>query len=170
MKDRGIAAIIEAVVSSLLLIAAFSVGFYLLSTPTISHQRYSEDLTKVGYNLLSALAENDGFDKLMFDSYGKFTVGWEQQLKVVIVSLLPSNIIFNVTVYNATLINDNITNFVELKILNTATVSNVLDESGHSNEAAFLKAGDNAEASYIYTTKHLQILVISIKLATLGGA
>jgi len=170
MRKRGIATIVEAIVSSLILIAAFSVGFYFISSPAISHQRYSEDLTKVGYNLLSALASNDGFDKLIYDSQGNMKAGWEQQLKVVIDSLITRNIIFNVTVYEAKLIDDNLTNFVELKILNNATVSNAVDEFGHSNEAAFLKAGENAEASYIYTTKQLHILVVSMKLATLGGA
>ena len=170
MRRRGVATIVEAIVSSLILIAAFSMGFYFISSPVISHQRYSEDLTKLGYNLLSGLAANDGFDKLIYDSQGNIIVGWEQQLKVVIDSLLPRNIIFNITVYEAKLIDDNLTNFVDLKILNNVTVSNTVDEFGHSNEAAFLKAGENAEASYIYTTKQLHILVITMKLATLGGA
>ena len=163
MKKRGIATIIEAVISSLLLIAAFSVGFYFITTTAMSHQRYSEDLTKVGYSLLSDLSANDGFDKLiLFYPNGSVIGGWEQQLKLVINSLIPSNIIFNVTVYKPEV--NNSSGLVDLTPLNTQTISNV------SNETAFLKAGENSEVSYIYTTKDLHILVISMKLAILGGA
>jgi hypothetical protein len=166
MKRRGIATIVEAIFSSLLLIATFSVGFYLLSSPAISHQRYSEDLTKVGYNLLSTLSANNGFDELMYDSQGNLKVGWEQQLRVVIDSLIAPNIIFNMTVYEAV---NNSQGNVDLKPLNSLIVSNAVDQFGNSNANAFLKAGENAEASYIYTTKQMHILVISIQLATLGG-
>jgi hypothetical protein len=167
MKKKGVATIIEAVVASLLLISVFSVSFFLISTPSIPHQRYSEDLTKVGYNLLSGLAVNDGFDGVLYDSNGNMVKGWEQQLTVVINTLIPNNIIFNVTVYEA--LNDPQTNMVIFKILNNATISNTLDNNGHSNELAFLNAGENADVSYIYTTKLLHILVIDLKLATLGG-
>lgn len=168
MNKKGIGTIIEAIIASLLLITVFSVSFFLISTPSISHQRYSEDLTKEGYNLLSALAANDGFDGVLYDSKGNLTKGWEQQLTVAINTLIPSNIIFNVTIYEA--VNDTQTNMVVLKILNNATISNTLDNLGHSNEVAFLQAGENAQVSYIYTTKLLHILVIDMKLATLGGA
>lgn len=166
MMLKGISRIIESVVAALLILAAFSISSYLTLPPNTPHQRSSEDLTKFGYNLLSSLAVNDGFDKLIFDSNGNLKEGWEQQLKVVINSLIPQNIIFNITVYNATL---NELGFVELKELNTKTISNAVDESDKANEAVFLKAGENAQVSYVYTTKWMKVIVVEMKLALLGS-
>ncbi|MGB9727768.1 MAG: hypothetical protein ACPLZF_05100 [Nitrososphaeria archaeon] len=166
MMLKGISRIIESVVAALLILAAFSISSYLTLPPNTPHQRSSEDLTKFGYNLLSSLAVNDGFDKLIFDSNGNLKDGWEQQLKVVINSLIPQNIVFNITVYNATL---NELGFVELKELNTKTISNAVDEFGKANEAVFLKAGENAQVSYVYTTKWMKVIVVEMKLALLGS-
>jgi len=163
---KGISRIIEAVVSSLLILAAFSISYYLTLPPNTPHQRSSEDLKKLGYNLLSSLAANEGFDRLMFDSNGNVKEGWEQQLKVVINSLIPHNIIFNITVYNATL---NSLGFVELIPLNTRVISNAVDEFDKVNEAVFLKAGENAQISYVYTTKWMKVIVVEMELALLGS-
>ncbi|MCX8189107.1 MAG: hypothetical protein N3F64_05300 [Nitrososphaeria archaeon] len=163
---RGISRIIEAVVSSLLILSAFSISYYLTLPPNIPHQRSSEDLKKFGYNLLSSLAANQGFDQLIFDSSGKVKQGWEQQFKVVINSFMPHNIIFNISIYNATL---NQLGFVELVRLNKAVISNVVDEFGKANEAVFLKAGENVQISYVYTTRWMKVIVIEMKLALLGS-
>jgi len=164
---KAISRIIEAVVVALLILAAFSISSYLILPPNTPHQRASQDLTKFGYNLLSSLAANEGFDQLIYDSSGRLKEGWEQQLKVVINSLIPHNIIFNITVYNATL---NELGFVDLKELNSVAISNAEDEFGRANEAVFLKAGENAQISYVYTTRWMKVIVINMKLALLGSA
>ncbi|MEM2950966.1 MAG: hypothetical protein QXV52_07715 [Nitrososphaeria archaeon] len=166
MRKKGISRIIEAVVASLLILSAFSISYYLMLPQNTPHQRLSEDLKKFGYNLLSSLAANNGFDQLIFDSNGNVKKDWEQQLKVVINSLIPHNIIFSIRVYNATL---NQLGFVELEPLNSVTISNAVDDSGQPNDAIFLKAGENIQISYIYTTRWMKVIVIEMKLALLGG-
>ncbi|MEM3826819.1 MAG: hypothetical protein QXZ08_04590 [Nitrososphaeria archaeon] len=163
---KGISRIIEAVVSSLLILAAFTISYYLTLPPNTPHQRSSEDLKKFGYNLLSSLAANQGFDQLIFDSNGNVKVGWEQQFKVVINSLIPHNIIFDISIYNATLSE---LGFVELVPLNNAVISNAVDEFGKVNEVVFLKAGENIQISYVYTTRWMKVIVIEMKLALLGS-
>ncbi|MEM0385552.1 MAG: hypothetical protein QXS74_00035 [Nitrososphaeria archaeon] len=163
---KGISRIIEAVVSSLLILAAFTISYYLTLPPNTPHQRSSEDLKKFGYNLLSSLAANQGFDQLIFDSNGNVKVGWEQQFKVVINSLIPHNIIFDISIYNATLSE---LGFVELVQLNNAVISNAVDEFGKVNEVVFLKAGENIQISYVYTTRWMKVIVIEMKLALLGS-
>ncbi|MEM4140301.1 MAG: hypothetical protein QXG36_04285 [Nitrososphaeria archaeon] len=163
---KGISRIIEAVVSSLLILAAFTISYYLNLPPNTPHQRSSEDLKKFGYNLLSSLAANQGFDQLIFDSNGNVKVGWEQQFKVVINSLIPHNIIFDISIYNATLSE---LGFVELVQLNNDVISNAVDEFGKVNEVVFLKAGENIQISYVYTTRWMKVIVIEMKLALLGS-
>lgn len=167
MNKKGISRIIEAVVSALLILAAFSISYFLTLPPNTPHQRASEDLKKFGYNLISSIAANQGFDNLIFDSKGAVKEGWEQQFKVVINSLIPHNIIFNISVYNATLNN---LGFVELVPLNDGIISNAVDEFGKVNEAVFLKAGENVQVSYVYTTRWMKVIVIEMKLALLGVA
>ncbi|MEM3385876.1 MAG: hypothetical protein QXE78_10175, partial [Nitrososphaeria archaeon] len=151
---------------SLLILAAFTISYYLTLPPNTPHQRSSEDLKKFGYNLLSSLAANQGFDQLIFDSNGNVKVGWEQQFKVVINSLIPHNIIFDISIYNATLSE---LGFVELVPLNNAVISNAVDEFGKVNEVVFLKAGENIQISYVYTTRWMKVIVIEMKLALLGS-
>ncbi len=167
MSKKGISRIIESVVSALLILAAFTISYYLTLPPNTPHQRASEDLKKFGYNLLSSLAANQGFDRLIFDSSGSVKEGWEQQFKVVINSLIPHNIIFNISIYNATL---NELGFVELVPLNNDVISNAVDEFGKANEAVFLKAGENVQISYVYTTRWMKVIVVEMKLALLGVA
>ncbi len=167
MKHRGIARIVEAVFSAILIIAAVSISYHLLIPPNPSTIRSNEELSKFGYSLLSSLGSDNGYDKLLFDKEGNLREGWENDFKVVINSLVPPNIIFNITVYNATV--NSSTGFVDLEKLNTIPISNT-----DSNEV-FLKAGENIQVMYIYTTYNsvedkIQIIYIFMKLAVLRGA
>ena len=169
---RGIARMIEAVISAILIIGAFSVSYYLLTPPSPSHIRSNESLSKVGYNLLSTLASANGFEMLFTSAKGKAIADWEQQLKSTVNSVLPSKVIFNITVYKVknadlkTVGKDSFYNasyFVPMQRLNRYNISNVVDPQ------AFIRAGETAQVIYVYTMKNMSILVFNMRLADLGG-
>lgn len=167
MKHRGVARIVEAVFSAILIIEAVSVSYYLLVAPNPGTTRSSEELSKFGYSLLSSLASNNGFDTMLFDSAGNIREGWENEFKVIMNSLVPPNIIFNITVYNATI--NSSTGFVVLEKINEVPISNVVSED------AFIKAGEDVQVTYVYTTykserDEIQIYFIYLELAVLRGA
>ena len=115
--------------------------------------------------MLSSLSANNGLDRLIFDSNWNIRRGWEGDLKVVLNSLVPPNVIFNISIYNATYDEEG---FIKLVRLNRVPISNVV------NEEAFIKAGENVLITYIYTTYNpvrddIIILFIYLRLATLRG-
>ena len=164
--SKGVARMVEAMISSVMIISAFTVGYYLLTPPSPSHVRNQQELQEFGYNLLSTLESNNGFDTLLFDSKGNQITGWEQQFKVVASSLISPNMIFDIVVYNATYDSQR---FILLVKLNLSPISNVLDGKGNVNTDAFIRAGENAQISTLYTTKKNWILVITMQLAEVGG-
>lgn len=157
---KGVTRIIEALVASLMIIAAFSISYYFITPPAVSHQRTNEALVKLGYNIFSTLSDNNGFDELVYDKNGMLRNDWMQQLKVVMNTLVPNNVIFEINVYNATF--SKTKSFIVLEKLNNSTISNADSE-------AFLKSGETAQITYIYTTKFLKTIVIELRLAYTGG-
>jgi len=165
VKRRGIARILEAVFSAILIIEAVAVGYMLLKTPNPGTTKSTGELYKFGYSMLSSLCTNNGLDGLIFDSNWNIRRGWEGDLKVVVNSLIPPNIIFNISIYNATYDEEG---FIKLTRLNRVPISNVVDEE------VFIKAGENVLITYIYTTYNpvkddIIILFIYLRLATLRG-
>ena len=165
MKRRGVARILEAVFSAVLIIEAVAIGYMLLKTPNPGTTKSTEELYKFGYSMLSSLCANNGLDRLIFDSNWNIRRGWEGDLKVVMNSLVPPNVVFNISIYNATYDEEG---FIKLVRLNRVPISNVVDEE------AFIKAGENILITYIYTTYNpvkddIVILFIYLRLATLRG-
>ena len=166
MKRKGVARILEAVFSAVLIIEAVAIGYMLLKTPNPATTKSTEELYKFGYSMLSSLCANNGLDSLIFDSNWNIRRGWEGDLKVVVNSLVPPNVIFNISVYNATYEEEG--GFIKLVKLNHVPISNVVDEE------VFIKAGENVLITYIYTTYNpvkddIIILLIYLRLATLRG-
>ena len=159
---KGIARMIEAVISSVLIVAAFSVSYYFLIPSSVVQMRSDEELSKIGFNLMSGLATNNGFENLLIDGQGRRIGYWEQNLNVTLVSLIPYNIIFDLTVYQASksALSDGLVSLIKL---NAHTISN----SGGSE--AFLRAGQTAQIVYVYTMKDSSILVFNLRLAKVGG-
>lgn len=153
---------VEAVISAVLIIAAFSVSYYLLTPPSTSQIRSNEALVKYGHNILASLASNNGFEILFTNYKGKAIPDWEQELTITINSLTAPKTIFNLTVYKVRMLNGT-HGFVALDKINRINIENVMDPM------AFIKAGETAEVTYIYTMKNMTTLVFELTLANLGG-
>lgn len=167
MRRKGVSRILEAVFAAILIIEAAYISYFLMVPPNPTTPKQSEELSRLGYSLLAAISRNNGLDRLIFDSNWRVKESWENDFKITVTSLLPNNIIFNITVYNATL--NSSTGFIDLVKINRRPISNV------ESSDAFLKVGDTTQITYIYATKNprtgeLQIYYIYLVLGVMRGA
>jgi len=151
---RGQTRVIEALLSSVVVVVAMGIASGLIRAPSSFSQRRTDDASRFAYSLLTRLAEADTFDKVMFEG-GNLSAGWEDQLKVIVGSMLPSNAFFNMTIGNCT-------------VVGGAPQESLLTSRGLSNAMTpevFQTALGVGSADIVYTTKTLWILRIHIDLA-----
>ncbi|MEM3610461.1 MAG: hypothetical protein QW076_06215 [Candidatus Anstonellales archaeon] len=164
---KAVSKIIEALISTVLIISAFSVSYYLLIPSSASHVRSADELQKFGYNLMRKLSSNEAFENIFLDINGKPHGDWEDRLKIAINSFLPSNVIFEVNVYKSIKPENSeygpITELASLKKVNDKRISNA------DNESVFTYVGATAQVTYIYTMENMTTLVFDLRLADLGG-
>jgi hypothetical protein len=164
-RRRGISRLIEAILAAVLLASSLSISYFYLVPANPTVVRGSDDLAKMGYDILSSMASEGGFDASVVRSNGSVVQGWEQPVRVALGTLLPPGILFNLTVYEA--VNSTAgQNLVDLKVLNAANITN----SQPANLTAgyvgsFLSAGQTAQVTFMYTTKSYFILVMVLQLA-----
>ena len=156
-RRRGIARLIEALLSTAIVVSALGLAYYYVVPANPNVVRGASDLDQSGYNLMNALAGQGGFDSLAFNSTGFLTSDSQQSLTVAIGSVLPSGIAFNLTVYRAVVITSP-PNMVDLKLVSTLNMTNAMSSS-------FLNAGETSQITYMYTTAHFVILVMQLQLA-----
>lgn len=167
MRRRGVSRILEAVFASLLIIEAAYISYILMVPPNPTAVRQGEELSTLGYSLLAAISRNNGLDDLIFDSSWRVKDSWENDLKITVMSLLPPNVIFNITIYNATL--NSSTGFIDPVKINRRPITNV------ESPDAFIKIGETTQVTYIYVTRNprtgdLQIYYIYLVLGVVRGA
>ncbi len=157
---KGIMRLVEVFLAISISLSAFIVSYYLMKPPNPFEIRERGDLEKTGYSLIHTLAEKELFDNVMFEN-GELADSpyWEQQLAVVINSLMPPGIFFNMSIYNLTQEGD----WVKIERLNQVPISNT------ASQDAFIKSGEAIEISCIYTCTKFWVLKIHLVLAKPTG-
>jgi hypothetical protein len=145
--------IIEALLSAALVVASITVGVGLMKAPNSLSSRRTEDMSNSAYSLLIRLAEAETFDEVMFIN-GSLRKGWEEELKVMVNSLIPVNAFFNMTIYNCT-VRDQL---AQEAVLNSCPMSNA------ATSEVFETAKGVAGADVTYTTRRFWILRVHIDL------
>lgn len=167
MKRRGVSRILESVFATILIIEAAFISYFLMVPPNPAITGESEELYRLGYSLLASLSRDNGLDRLIFDRHWRVRDNWENDLKVTVTSLLPTNIIFNITIYNATL--NESTGFIDMVKINRVPITNV------ESSDAFVTVGEVQQITYVYTTRNplngrLQIYYIHLVLGVMRAA
>ena len=164
-RRRAIARLIEAILAAIVLASSLSVSYFYLVPANPTVVRGSDDLAKMGYDLLSAMASTGGFDTAVVLPNGSVAQGWEQPVRVALGTLLPPGIIFNLTIYEA--VNSTAgQNLVDLKVLNNSSITNAQAADFTSGYlGSFLSAGQTAQVTFMYTTKSFFVLVLVLQLA-----
>lgn len=159
-RRRGIARLVEVILASVLLTASLSISYYYLIPANPNVQRGTENLDKFGFDLLSTLSSQGGFDDAILNSTGVALPNWQQNLNVVLGTLMPVGIDFNLTVYEAVRTSGGVSgpNLVGLSLLNTQGITN-------AQASSFANAGQVTQITLMYTTSSFYTLVFFLQLA-----
>jgi hypothetical protein len=157
----GQARIIETFFAILIVSSSFIVSSYMIIPTNIPLVVGKGDLEKIGFNIFDSLAGGRVFEEIDFTQ-----AGWEKRLEIVFEKILPSEIYFNLTVYNSS--SSFYPTFINLEIINSIPITNV----ENVNEA-FKKSPEIASITYVYTyydwkTNKSMILVFILTLARPG--
>ena len=87
--------VVEAIVAIIIVFAAVGFSNRILCTLEEWGGRYSDELKAVGFNVLNSLAESGSLETLL----GNNSISWERDLEIALITLLPTNTYFNLTVY-----------------------------------------------------------------------
>jgi len=153
-KDsKGQLRVIEAVLATIIIFTTFASATYLLKSHRTWATRHSEELEKIAYNVMQRLAESGALEATVGDSHP----GWELHLKLLLETVLPPSVYFNLTV------------LVSRYQLGTATLAAYNGEAiTNGNSDSFAKSPEVASSTYIYTCEKAKIYVLVLQLAT-GG-
>ena len=164
MKRKGVSRILEAVFAAILIIEAAYISYLFMIPPNPATPREKLRLYDLGYSLLTSISRDRGLDDIIFDENWNVKDNWQNDLKVLLLSLLPPNIAFELKVYNATL--DNRTSFIHpVDLTNLNRISNV------EYEEIFSRMGETVQITYIYTTEtpngNIQVYYLHLVLGVL---
>lgn len=153
--SKGQLRVIEAVLAVMIIFTTFTAAAYLLKAHRTWATRDIEELEKTGYNVLQRLAESGALEATVGDSHS----GWEIHLKLLLETILPPSVYYNLTV------------FVSCYKSGTATLApyngQVITNSLGVND--FSGSPEIASVTYVYTSYYKErIYVLYLQLAT-GG-
>jgi len=146
--------VIEAVLATIIIFTTFTSAAYLLKSHRTWATRHLEELEKTGYNAMHRLAESGGLETTVGDSH----LGWELHLKLLLETILPASVYFNLTIFTSRYQNG----IVTLEDYSQA-ITNV-----HS--AGFINSPEIASITYVYTCGNAKVYVFVLQLATGGEA
>lgn len=139
--QKGQVRILEAVIAAVILLLTFSVASIMVQSSNVKVVQEKGDLDRLGYNVLSIIAESGGIDS----SQTNLTITTTLQAN------LPPSIYYSFT------------------ILNWSTASNSLvPYLTVSNTASFINATEISSTSTMYTSSNGQIRQLLLQLARAG--
>lgn len=103
MNSKALLRMVEALLAAIMILVAFTISYYYASPPNPFTVRAREDLEKVAYDLLHRLAEEKSLDEMLASGNPSL---WRYELASALRTLLPKNIIYNLTIYNGTKTSD----------------------------------------------------------------
>lgn len=151
MRSRGQMRVVEALLASGIIAVAMVTMINLTRAPDPYSAKSRSELAKYSYDFLMSLAEQEVFDKVVFEP-GDVREDWEGLMKNMLNALLPANLIYNMTVYNMTKTGET----VEHTPL--GTVSNASPED-------FRASSEAVGAEITYTSRRRWVLKIHLELA-----
>lgn len=154
-RSKGQLRVIEAVLATVIIFTTFASAAYLLKSHRTWATRHLEELEKTGYNALQRLAESGGLEATVGDSH----LGWELHLKLLLETILPSSVYYNLTV----LVSRYQNGIATLVNYNGQAITNV-------QSAGFINSPEIASITYVYTCRRAKVYVLVLQLATGGEA
>jgi hypothetical protein len=130
MNSKALLRMIEAVLAAIVILLAFTVSYHYATPPNPFAIRAKGDLEKMAYDVLHRLAEEKALDEVV-EKNDPTLLG--DEFAAALRTLLPKNIVYNLTIYNATRIMKytNMTIRVEVNTTNQGGIwVNIISPSG----------------------------------------
>jgi hypothetical protein len=144
--------IIEAAVAAIIIFVTIAAVNQFTRNPRLIMTGRSASLRSLAYNILYRLADTT----ILENTVGKGSSGWENDLKIVLDTLLPSTVYFNLTVYA---FQTETSSFV---IYNRKAISNCRSQD------AFEQTPEISSATFLYVARNSKMYVLRLQLAE-GG-
>ncbi|MEM2305941.1 MAG: hypothetical protein QXK51_11425, partial [Candidatus Methanomethylicia archaeon] len=109
MNSKALLRMIEAILAAIIILTSFTLSYYYSAPPNPFTVRAKGDLEKLAYDVLHRLAEEKAFDEAI-----KEPSIWMNELAAALRTLLPKNIIYNLTIYQAVKSTENNVNLIPI--------------------------------------------------------
>ena len=152
--------ILEAMLAALVLMITITIAMNMMKAPSPLSSKGKNELTQFGYDFLIKLTDAQLLDEVMFER-GTMRQGWEERMKVLINSMIPANLFYNMTIYNTTYVEHFDFGDPVLVKINTVQITN-------TGSASFTEGLEVASADAIYTTQNFRVLRIHLDLVNVG--
>ncbi|MEM2405435.1 MAG: hypothetical protein QXY40_10000 [Candidatus Methanomethylicia archaeon] len=157
MNSKALLRMIEAVLAAIVILTAFTLSYYYSASPNPFTVRAKGDLEKLAYDVLHRLAEEKAFD----EAIEKSPSIWMDQIAAALRTLLPKNIIYNLTIYQAVKSTENNVNLIPIG-RSTTNIENY--------EEAVIRASEMGGATLTYSYSSLEngefyVLILHLTLA-----
>jgi hypothetical protein len=151
---KGQFRIVEAAISAMIIFVALAAVSQFTRMPRLIMTGRSESLRATAYNTLYRLADTGILDGTL----GVGNPDWERNLKIVLDTLLPSTVYYNLTVY----IFNNTAQPTYYAAFNKGIISN------SASQTAFTNTPEISTATYLYVAQNAKIYLLRLQLAE-GG-
>lgn len=120
-RRKGQLRIVELVVAISMVVSVILLVMHFTRPMRSVYLREVSDLRRLAYNLINNFAEAGVFERIL-DAALSGDRGWEGRLRIVVVSSLPSGIVFRMEIYRA---NASASGEVSLERLDTGAIANL---------------------------------------------
>jgi len=166
-NSKALLRMIEAVLAAIVILTAFTVSYHYATPPNPFTIRAKGDLEKMAYDLLHRLAEEKALDEILGKN-DPTLLG--DEFAAALRSLLPKNIVYNLTIYNATRIMKytNMTISVQVNATGQGGVRvNITSPSGKSRTSGWL--GDDSTSLIIVEYPELGNWTLTVEWNVAGN-
>jgi len=156
LNSKGQMRVVEALLASGVIVVAMVMMIMLIRAPDPYSAKSKNELSRYCYDFLMTLAEEEVFDRAIFDSTG-IRGDWQGRLKNMLNAFIAPTIIYNMTLYNMTWVKDSNNDEMFTQVL-LGSVSNASPED-------FKLTNFVVSADLTYTTRKNWVLKIHLELA-----
>jgi len=146
MNNKALLRMIEAVLAAIVILLAFTVSYHYATPPNPFTIRAKGDLEKIAYDVLHRLAEERALDEIL----KKNPTLLGDEFAAALRTLLPKNIVYNLTIYKAEIITIMPHNVEGVKLEKLADATNIEDPD------TIVRASEVGKAVLTYTYSQLK--------------
>jgi hypothetical protein len=146
-NSKALLRMIEAVLAAIIILLAFTVSYHYATPPNPFTIRAKGELEKMAYNLLHRLAEEKALDEILEKNDAELL---GNEFAAALRTLLPKNIVYNLTIYKAEIITITPHNVKSVGLVKLCNATNIEDPD------TIVRASEVGKAVLTYTYSQLE--------------